>query len=328
MELTQLKYFLAAVNCGQIVQAAEMLHVSQSAVSMAISRLEKELEVTLFEKKGRGVQLTKNGMLFADMITPAIAELDFAQKQMLIAEKKEPDTILLSVEMPDFATTLERIYLKRKPNVRFHQAMDGTEAAEKKLLMENVDFCLSYEPYKSPYVTSIHVLTEPVLVQLRPDHPLADRESLHLHELAETPFASFSPEYSFRRWSDGMCFLAGFRPNVIFEACDTQSLISMVQFHGAAALIPQSTQYMNEMNKASKKGPAVEGEVKTIPLVDSFCVRHSYLSYHQKRILSEDAKAFLDYVLHFKAAMEHFKNVGSAEIFLLSDPDYSVWTIV
>ena len=321
MELTQLKYFLAAVNCGQIVQAAEMLHVSQSAVSMAISRLEKELGVDLFEKKGRSIQLTKNGSLFVDMITPAIAELDFAQKQMLIAEKKEPDTILLSVEMPDFATTLERIYLKMNPNVRFRQAMDGTEASEKKLLMENVDFCLSYEPYKSPDVTSIHVLTEPVLVQLRSDHPLAGRESLHLYELVDTPFVSFSPEYSFRRWSDGMCFLAGFRPNIIFEACETQSLITMVQFHGAAALIPASAQYMNEMNEAAYDA-AEDDPVRTIPLMDTFCVRHAYLSYHQNRILSEDAKSFLDFVIQFKAAMERFKNVGEAETFLLSDSDY------
>ena len=321
MELTQLKYFLAAVNCGQIVQAAEMLHVSQSAVSMAISRLEKELGVDLFEKKGRSIQLTKNGSLFVDMITPAIAELDFAQKQMMIADRKEPDTILLSVEMPDFATTLERIFLKMNPNVRFRQAMDNTEDAQKKIRMEQVDFCLSYEPVRSPDITNIHVLTEPVLVQLRSDHLLAGRESLHLYELVDTPFVSFSPEYSFRRWSDGMCFLAGFRPNIIFEACETQSLITMVQFHGAAALIPASAQYMNEMNEAAY-GAAEDDPVRTIPLMDTFCVRHAYLSYHQNRILSEDAKSFLDFVIQFKAAMERFKNVGEAETFLLSDSDY------
>lgn len=323
MELTQLKYFLAAVNCGQIVKAAEMLHVSQSAVSMAISRLEKELGVDLFEKSGRSVRLTKNGSTFVEMITPAIAELDFAQKQMLLAEKKEPDTILLSVEMPDFATTLERIYLKLNPGVRFRQAMDSTEAAERKLLMDQVDFCLSYEPISGPDVTSIHVLTERVLVQLRSDHPLAERESLHLYELADTPFLSFSPEYSFRRWSDGMCFLAGFKPNIIFEACETQSLVTMVQFHGAAALIPQSAQYMNEMNESPGGGNVETDPIKAVPLVDTFCVRHAHLSYHKNRILSQDAKAFLDFVIRFKTAMEMYGNVGTAEQFLLSDSDYS-----
>ena len=316
MELTQLKYFLAAANCGQIVQAAEMLHISQSAISMAISRLEKELGVALFEKKGRSIQLTANGALFVDMITPAIAELDFAQKQMVTANRIEPDTITLSVEMPDFSTTLERVYFKLKPTARFRQSMDTTENARQKLLCESVDFCLSYEPFKSPDVTAIHVLTEPVMVQLHSDHPLAKRESLHLHELAETPFVSFSPEYSFRRWTDGMCYLAGFRPNVCFEACDTQSLMSIVRSHMAAALVARSTIVMN--NHESEHPIIDDTSITTLPLVDTFCVRHAYLSYHKNRILSADAKDFLNYVLQFKTAMERFESVTIAEKWLIS----------
>ena len=79
---------------------------------------------------------------------------------------------------------------------------------------------------------------------------------------------------------------------------------------------------MNEMNE--KDEPDIgEDSIRTLPLIENFCVRHSYLSYHQKRILSEDAKAFLDYVFQFKAAMERFNNVGIAEDFLLSASDYS-----
>lgn len=315
MELTQLKYFLAAANCGQIVQAAEMLHISQSAISMAISRLEKELGVELFEKKGRSIRLTSNGSLFVDMITPAIAELDFAQKRMMTADRDEPDTIILSVEMPDFSTTIERIYCKMHPKARFRQSMDTTETARQKLLCESVDFCLSYEPFNSPDVTSIHVISEPVLVQLHTSHPLADRDSLWLHELSETPFVSFSPEYSFRRWTDGMCFLAGFRPNICFEACDTQSLLSVVCSHTAAALVPESTLCMDW--EISDRGFNSGDSVVAIPLKDSFSVRNAYLSYHKKRILSGDAQAFLDYVLQFKTAMERFEDIVSAEKWLL-----------
>ena len=319
MELTQLKYFLAVVNCGKVVEAAEMLHVSQSAVSMAISRLEQELEVELFRRVGHRIQLTSYGTLFVNMITPAIADLDFAKKQMQNAKKREPDAILLSVEMADFATTLERIYLKKKPNIRFRQAIDSTETAEKKLSMRQVDFCIAYEPSKSPDVTSIHVLTEPVLVQLRSDHPLAERKSLHLNELADTPFVAFSPEYSFRRWFDGMCSLAGFVPDIFFEACDTQTLAIMVKTQGVAALIPQTSQYMMSMGRELGSVIAEDDAIRAIPLEDTFCVRHSYLLYHNKRMLMEDAQQFLDFILKFRAAMEQFGDVGLAEDFLLSD---------
>ncbi len=316
MELTQLKYFLAVANCGQIVQASEMLHISQSAVSMAISRLEKELGVALFEKKGRSIQLTAKGVRFAEMITPALAEIDFAHKQIMSADHLEQNTISLSVEMADFATTIERIYCKLNPGARFRQALDTTEAAKQKLLNAQVDFCLSYEPFHFPDITTIHILQEPVMVQLHAEHPLALRESLSLEELSELSFVTFSPEYSFRRWTDGMCFLAGFRPNVCFEACDTHSLMAIVRSHMAAALVAKSTY---EGNNSHSEHPIIDDKaIKTIPLRNSFAERHAYLSYHQKRIFSPEAKAFLDYILQFKTAMERFNNVESAENWLLS----------
>lgn len=319
MELTQLKYFLAVVNCGKVIDAAEMLHVSQSAVSMAISRLEQELGAELFERKGHRIQLTTYGSLFVNMITPAIADIDFAKKQIRNAKKREPDAILLSVEMPDFATTLERIYLKMNPNVRFRQAMDTTETAEKKLLQEKVDFCIAYEPSKLPDVTSIHVMTERVLVQLRADHPLAGRSSLRLGELAETPFVSFSPEYSFCRWFEGMCTLAGFIPTIFFEACDTQTLMTLVKTHGVAALIPQTSQYMVEIGENPVVDPADGELIRAIPLEDTFCVRHTHLLYHDKRILTENVRQFLAYVQRFRTVMEETGDIRMTEEILLAN---------
>ncbi len=315
MEFSQLRYFLAVANCGQIVQAAETLHVSQSAVSMAISRLEKELDVKLFEKKGRGIQLTNTGTRFMELITPALAELDFAQKQIMAADHVEQNTITLSVEMPDFATTLERIYCKINPGARFRQAMDTTESAKQKLLCANVDFCISYEAFHFPDVTSIHILREPALIQLHADHPLAERESLDIQELSEMLFATFSPEYSFRRWTDAMCFMAGFRPNVCFEACDTQSLMAIVRSHMAAAFVGEST-FVNNNHLADH--PTVDDtSITTVPLRNSFAERNVYFSYHKNRILSVDAQDFLDFVLQFKTAMERFDDIIVAENWLL-----------
>lgn len=316
MELTQLKYFLAVANCGQIVQAAEMLHISQSAVSMAISRLEKELGVTLFEKKGRGIQLTAKGAFFAGMITPALAEIDFAHEQVMNADHLEQNTISLSVEMPDFSTTIERSFCKLNPGARFRQTFDTTDVARQRLLNRTVDFCLSFEPFYAPDITTIHILREPVLVQLHADHPLADSKSLSIEELAGQSFVTLSPEYSFRRWTDGMCFLAGFRPNICFEACDTQSLMAIVRSHMAASFIAQTTY---EANNGDSEHPILDDTaINAIPLRNSFAERHVYLSYHQKRIFSPEAKAFLNYVLQFKTAMERYENLNLAENWLLS----------
>lgn len=316
MELTQLKYFLAAANCGQIVQAAEMMHISQSAISMAISRLEKELGVSLFEKKGRSIRLTKNGESFVTMITPAMAELDFAANQMLSADRIEPDTITLSVETPDFATTFECIYCALNPKARFRQGMDPTEITKQKLLCEKVDFTLSFEPIYDPDVSTLLLLQEPVLVQLSSAHPLFERESIRLSELADTPFASFSPEYSFRRWTDGMCFLAGFRPDVCFEVGDTQSMHHIVQHRNAATFVALST--WEEDTGEEGYVPSPDDPIRAIPLVDKHCQRSVYLSYNKNRILTSDSRSFLDYATQFKTAMERFGSLTKSREWLLS----------
>lgn len=315
MELTQLKYFLAAANCGQIVQAAEMLHISQSAVSMAISRLEKELGVDLFERQGRSIRLTRHGESFAHMITPAMAELDFAANQMRTAQQ-EPDTITLSVEMPDFATLFESIYCTLHPEARFRQGMDPTDVTRKKLVCGQVDFAISFEPFSDPDISSILLMQDPVLVQLSASHPLAGRDGIYLSELADTKFVSFSPEYSFRRWTDGMCYLAGFRPDVCFEVGDGQSMFHVVRYRNAATFIGLST--WTEDDYAAEPDVNEEDDVKAIPLLDKHCFRSAYLSYNKNRIITSETKSFLDYALQFKSAIERFGTLSLARKWLIS----------
>lgn len=66
MELRQLHYFLKVAQKEHVTQVAEELHVAQSAVSRQIHQLEEELGVDLFMQKGRNLQLTAVGRLFAN----------------------------------------------------------------------------------------------------------------------------------------------------------------------------------------------------------------------------------------------------------------------
>ena len=60
MELLQLQYFSEVVRQKSVTKAAQLLHISQPALSQTIRRLENELGVKLFEKSGKGIQLTAN----------------------------------------------------------------------------------------------------------------------------------------------------------------------------------------------------------------------------------------------------------------------------
>lgn len=64
MNLIQLKYVIEAAECNSISKAAEKLFTSQASCSNAISNLEKELNISIFERTNKGVKLTKKGEAF------------------------------------------------------------------------------------------------------------------------------------------------------------------------------------------------------------------------------------------------------------------------
>lgn len=76
MELYQLKYFLYASKYENISKAAQELRVAQPSISKAIRALEKELQVELFERNGKRIELTYAGRVLRENISPVLWRLD------------------------------------------------------------------------------------------------------------------------------------------------------------------------------------------------------------------------------------------------------------
>lgn len=64
MTLTQIKYLIKIVECGSMNKAAEQLYVAQPSLTGAIKELERELGFSLFNRSGKGVSLTPDGVEF------------------------------------------------------------------------------------------------------------------------------------------------------------------------------------------------------------------------------------------------------------------------
>lgn len=75
MNLTHLEYLAKAVDLGGYTNAAKALYVTPQTISKAISELEKELDVTLFKKAGRGVTATEDALRLAEMASTVLDEI-------------------------------------------------------------------------------------------------------------------------------------------------------------------------------------------------------------------------------------------------------------
>ena len=76
MNLQQLEYFKIIAETKNFTTASEILSVTQPALSKAISKLEEELDVKLFQREGRNIKITEYGDVFLKYAKGALSEVE------------------------------------------------------------------------------------------------------------------------------------------------------------------------------------------------------------------------------------------------------------
>ncbi len=155
MELRTLRYFLAAAREGNMTHAAELLHITQPALSKQLKSLEDELGKKLFERRSFSIELTDEGILLrkraedlinmADKITAEFLTLDDIVGGNIYFGLAETYQIrYLAKEMRSF----KKIY----PDFHYHITSGDTEQVTEKLDKGVIDFAvLADEPNLSKY---------------------------------------------------------------------------------------------------------------------------------------------------------------------------------
>ena len=87
MNLYHLRYFSTLAHIEHYTKAADILAITQPSLSYAISTLEEELGVKLFEKNGRNVTLTKYGKVFLNDVEEVLNRLDSSVNSLKLAGK-------------------------------------------------------------------------------------------------------------------------------------------------------------------------------------------------------------------------------------------------
>ena len=81
MTLQQLRYVIKIVQAGSMNLAAQQLFISQPSLSKAIAELEKEMQITIFERSNRGVVLTDSGSRFLSYARQVVEQADLLEHQ-------------------------------------------------------------------------------------------------------------------------------------------------------------------------------------------------------------------------------------------------------
>ena len=289
MNLSHLRYFVQLAHTRHYTRAAEQLYITQPSLSHAISQLERELGVPLFEKGSRSVELTVFGERFLGDVEQCLEILDesvdylhrCAQGNGLIRLG------LLRTLGVDYVPRLASDFMAARPDkqLEFTFHTDVTYALLDKLKRRELDMVFSSEAPAS-YKFQCEPVTQQDLVLIVPaDHPLAKRHSIDLTETLAYPYVKFAPGSGLRYVVDDLfAQLGDATPPTAYEIQEDQVVAGMVANGFGIAIVP----YMEMLLRLN---------VRIVQIAHPVPDRKFYLVTDPSVTLSPAAEDFRQYVL-------------------------------
>ncbi|MGM7724634.1 LysR family transcriptional regulator [uncultured Metabacillus sp.] len=300
MELRQLHYFMEVAEREHVSEAAQYLHVAQSAISRQIANLEAELGVTLFEREGRNVKLTPIGKVFLEHTKTAIKAIDHAKKQ--IDEYLDPERGSIKIGFPTslashLLPTVISAFKEKYPNVGFHLRQGSYKFLIDSVINREIDLAfLGPVPQNIPEIEGTILFSENISALLPSTHPLASKKSILLNELRNDQFVLFPRGYILQEIVIEACKQAGFVPSISSEGEDLDAIKGLVSAGMGVTLLPDSTFYETIPRFTVK-----------IPIELPIVRRTVGIIISKKRDLAPSEKVFFKFVKEFFSMLEQYQ---------------------
>jgi len=242
MNLQQLRYFQQIAERQQYTLAAEDLYVTQATLSLAIKNLEQELNVKLFERKGKYVTLTQCGKAYLSCVRDALQMLDRGERMVKNMSSPAKAVVKLS-----YLASLKRLTAGLISDLRAQEAgaqlrLDLSNytapVIEQMLARGETDLGISSTP-ASAAVSSHLIGYQDNVVVLPKRHPWAEMDSIPLSLLDGQPYIAYNQNCAIRGYYDSIFELAHVYPEILAEARFDSNILDMVSCGMGVSIVPR-----------------------------------------------------------------------------------------
>ena len=289
MTLKQLEYFRVLAEVQHYTRAAEKLLISQPSLSYSISELEKELNVPLFEKRGKKIILNNYGKLFLTYVNEALDKLDEGMKQLNILIDPSHGTVNLgyiySVGSSLLANMIEKFYEDNSnKEINFNFIQNTSKNIIKDLMDGKTDLAISGVHSSTEYISSIPILDQELFLIVYKGHRLAKRKEVGLEEIAKEPIILLNKNTGIRLMLDKIFEEANIKPSIAFEAEECNAVTAFVSSKLGIAILPMV--------------PSIdENKVSILRIKSPVCRRTLYLSWVEDRFMPTPVEKFKGLVI-------------------------------
>jgi DNA-binding transcriptional LysR family regulator len=246
MELRQIRSFLSIAETLHFGRTAELIHLSQPALSLQIRALEAEVGVRLFERNRRKTTLTPAGRAFRDAAIAGVAQLDRAIRNARLAADGKLGLLrigFISTAGSELLPNIIRAFRELNPEVEF--SLRNILTAEQIRMLEGGALDIGFLRLPIGGHTQLEVVTvhrEPFVLVVPASHPLAVRKKVRLSEVSGQDFVMYDRTHApgFHDLVFGILRNAGIVPNVRQTAGEMPTLISLVAAGMGISILPES----------------------------------------------------------------------------------------
>jgi len=241
-DLIDLRTFLAVADLGSFRAASEALHLSQSALSRRVDKLEAALGVQLLLRTTRKVELTTVGRGFVPRARNVLNELENA----LVGIQEVSDRLsgLVTIAcVPSavayFLPGVVRTFHERYPRIRIRIIDESSSQVLTAVARGEADFGLTYIGVNDADIEFTPLLEEPFVVAVRRDHPLARQKTVDWADLSAYEYISLAQGSGNRFLIDQALAHGKVRPRHFCEVQHVPALVSMVEAGLGVGVVPR-----------------------------------------------------------------------------------------
>jgi LysR family carnitine catabolism transcriptional activator len=266
-DLRHIRAFLALARAGSFTRAAAELHVSQPTLTVQIQQLEVAVGVKLFDRNKRHVALTQAGR---DLMVPLErilldVEAIAANTQELLAHRRGLVTV---AALPSVAAGLLPRAIRKlsdsSPGITV-RVFDGVASSVAAMVRAGqVDFGISSQTYGDRELTSHVLIMDRLCAVVAPDHPLAKKRSMTLHELARHPLILMLKDSSSRQVVDLAFNHEGLVSNVAYETTYGTTVAGLAQAGLGVGILPESMVGATALHQLRIRGGALTRRISVL----------------------------------------------------------------
>ncbi|MCI6120445.1 MAG: LysR family transcriptional regulator [Lachnospiraceae bacterium] len=294
MTLNQIYYFQTVARYENYRKAAEELYISQPSLSRSIASLESELGVLLFEKNGRGVNLTKGGKLFLEYADRIIDECEIAKNKMkeMASDGGKIDIGYVFPLASHYIPHNVRDFLNKKENknVTFNFFQNHTSAIAKKVRSGELDVGFGGYIDKEEF-EFFPVLSEEMVLITPKGHELESHKKVSIQELRNYPVIGYDRESWLGNYTKQLYRRLAFQPNIVVECPDEHSIVALVSEDFGVALVPA----IEEIN---------ENRVNIHRFDDIELMHHTFMFWMRDRYQLPAVERFIEYMKQKAPSLE------------------------